>query len=106
MNKTEKEKSMAIRVLQIITHKGLNPIVKLYPVFNGDLQKAISLIDNPEVLYKAGEELKNLQNQINNAINKVKYLAKGKAINLEKESKRFDSMSREDLIAHIKELEK
>lgn len=106
MNETEKEKNMATKVLQVVTSKDVHPTSKLYAVFNGDLKKSIFLIDNPEVLHELVGELDNLQKQIDSAINKVKYLAKGKATRLENESKRFDSMSREDLIARVKELEK
>ena len=106
MNETEKEKNMAIKVLQVVTSKDVHPMSKLYAVFNGDLEKTISLIDNPEVLRELVGELNNLRKTIDNAINDMKGTAENRAVRLEIESKRFDKMSREDLIAHIKELEK
>lgn len=106
MNKTEMEKNMAIKVLQVVTSKDVHPTSKLYAVFNGDLEKTISLIDNPEVLHELVGELNNLQKTIDSAINDMKGTAENRAVRLEIESKQFDKMSREDLIAHIKELEK
>lgn len=99
------EKDTAINAAKELCCKEIHPTSKLYNVFNGKIIGAIEDIDNIAILKTIAANLKNLRKQIDSAIADVKGTCESKIQMLENNKKRFESMSREDMIARIKELE-
>lgn len=99
------EQNTAIDAVKELCCKDIHPTSKLYNVFNGNIINAIEGIDNPTILKAIAAHLKNLRKQIDNAIADVKGTCEAKIQALENDKKRFESMSREQMIARIKELE-
>lgn len=99
------EQNTAIDAVKELCCKDIHPTSKLYNVFNGNIINAIEGIDNPTILKAIAANLKNLRKQIDSAIMDVKGTCEAKIQALENDKKRFESMSREQMIARIKELE-
>lgn len=99
------EKGTAINAAKELCSKEIHPTSKLYSIYNGKIIDAIESIDNITVLKLIAANLKNLRKQIDSAIMDVKSTCEAKIQELENDKKRFESMSREDMIARIKELE-
>ena len=99
------EKDTAIEAAKELCCDDVHPIRKLYGIFNGNIINAIEGIDNVTVLKTIAANLRNLRKQIDSAIMDVKGTCEAKIQALENADKRFESMSREDMIARIKELE-
>lgn len=99
------EKDTAINAVRELRCEDVHPIRKLYGVFNGNIINAIEHIDSITMLKDIAANLKQLRKQIDNAISDVKGTCETKIQTLENADKRFQDMSREDMIARIKELE-
>lgn len=99
------EKDTAINAAKELCSKEIHPTSKLYSIYNGKIIDAIEGIDNITVLKLIAANLKNLRKQIDSAIMDVKGTCEAKIQALENDKKRFESMSREQMIARIKELE-
>ena len=99
------EKDTAINAAKELCSKEIHPTSKLYSIYNGKIIDAIEGIDNITVLKLIASNLRNLRKQIDNAIMDVKGTCEAKIQALENADKRFQDMSREDMIARIKELE-
>lgn len=98
-------KDTAIEAARELRCEDVHPIRKLYGIFNGSIINAIERIDSTTMLKDIAANLRNLRKQIDNAIMDVKGTCEAKIQALENADKRFESMSREDMIARIKELE-
>lgn len=99
------EKDTAINAARELRCKDIHPTSKLYNIYNGKIIDAIERIDSITMLKDIAANLKNLRKQIDSAIADVKGTCETKIQTLENDKKRFESMSREDMIARIKELE-
>lgn len=99
------EKDTVINAAKELCCKEIHPTSKLYGIYNGKVIDAIKSIDNITILKLIAANLKNLRKQIDSAIADVKGTCEEKIQALENDKKRFESMSREQMIARIKELE-
>lgn len=99
------EKDTAINAAKELCCKDIHPSSKLYNVFNGNIVNAIKGIDNVTILKAIAANLRNLRKQIDSAIMDNVGTCEAKIRALENDKNRFESMSREDMIARIKELE-
>lgn len=99
------EKDTAIEAARELRCEDVHPIRKLYGVFNGNIINAIERIDSVTMLKDIAANLKQLRKQIDSAIADVKGTCEAKIQTLENDKKRFESMSRDEMIARIKELE-
>lgn len=98
-------KDTAIEAARELRCKDVHPIRKLYGIFNGNIINAIKRIDSVTMLKDIAANLRNLRKQIDSAIMDVVGTCEAKIRALENADKRFESMSRDEMIARIKELE-
>lgn len=72
----------------------------------GDLLNIIDYIGKPEELRKIAARLKNIKKRIDSIINDIKGTYEAKALEIELHDKTLEKMSKESLIAYIKDLER
>lgn len=99
------EKDTAINAARELRCKDVHPAAKLCNILNGNIASAIESIDSTTILKDISANLRDLHKQITSVIADVKGTCEAKIRELENNKKRFESMSREDMIARIKELE-
>lgn len=99
------EKDTAINAARELRCKDVHPAAKLCNILNGNIASAIESIDSITMLKDISANLRDLHKQITNAIANINSVCVDKIRELENDKNRFESMSREDMIARIKELE-
>lgn len=104
-------------IIIMMTKKNMDIKVKVYTpdedlledletICSGELIELLNSFKCPEVLRQTAAYLKNVRKRIDALINATKAAYEAKALEIELHDRKLEKMSKESLIAYIKDLEK